>query len=103
MLDRSAGVGTGRASAASEVFDPANLTTSMELKRADLADRLGGDAERHLSACGLIEVIDDDLVVITDTSTFDYVEKLVAIGLPLDKVAETLARWPTTTSRACRR
>jgi hypothetical protein len=34
---------------ASEVFDPANLTTSMELKRPDLADRLGGDAERHLS------------------------------------------------------
>jgi hypothetical protein len=74
------------------VFDPANLTTSMELKRADLADRLGGDAERLLSACGLIEVLDEDLVVITDTSTFDYVEKLVAMGLPLDKVAETLTQ-----------
>jgi hypothetical protein len=77
---------------ASEVFDPANLTTSMELKRPDLADRLGDDAERHLSACGLIEVVDDDLVVITDTSTFDYVGKLAAIVLPLDKVAEAPAR-----------
>jgi len=77
---------------ASEVFDPANLTTSIEQKRADLADRLGDGAERHLAACGLIEVLDDDLVVITDTATFDYVEKLAAIGLPLDKVAEALTR-----------
>jgi DNA-binding transcriptional MerR regulator len=77
---------------ASEVFDRANLTGSIELKRVDLADRLGIDAERHLSTCGLIEVIDDDLVVITDTATFDYVEKLVAIGMPLDKVAAALAR-----------
>jgi DNA-binding transcriptional MerR regulator len=77
---------------AAEVFDPANLTTSMELKREDLADRLGRDAERHLSACGLIDVLDENVVVITDTSTFDYVEKLVAIGLPLDKVAETLTQ-----------
>ena len=92
MLDRSAESAPDVRRLASEVFDPANLTTSMELKREDLADRLGGDAERLLSACGLIEVLDEDLVVITDTSTFDYVEKLVAIGLPLGKVAEALAR-----------
>ena len=92
MLDRSAESAPDVRRLASEVFDPANLTTSMELKRADLADRLGGDAERHLSACGLIEVVDDDLVVITDTSTFDYVERLAAIGLPLDKVAEALTQ-----------
>ena len=92
MLDRSAESAPDVRRLASEVFDPANLTTSMELKRADLADRLGGDAERLLSACGLIEVLDEDLVVITDRSTFDYVEKLVAMGLPLDKVAETLTQ-----------
>jgi hypothetical protein len=40
----------------------------------------------------LIEVMEDDLVVITGTATFDYVEKLVAIGLLLDKVAAALAR-----------
>jgi hypothetical protein len=90
MLDRSAESAPDVRRLASEVFDPANLTTSMELKRADLADRLGRDAERHLSGCGLIEVLDEDLVVITDTSTFDYVEKLVAIGLPLTKVAKVL-------------
>jgi len=92
MLDRSPEHAPDLRRLASEVFDPANLTGSMELKRADLAGRLGTDAERHLSACGLVEVIDDDLVAITDTSTFDYVEKLVAIGLPLDKVAAALAR-----------
>jgi DNA-binding transcriptional MerR regulator len=92
MFDRSPESAPDVRRLASEVFDPANLTTSMELKRADLADRLGVDAERHLAVCGLIEVVDDDLVVITDTSTFDYVEKLAAIGLPLDKVAEALAR-----------
>ena len=92
MFDRSPESAPDVRRLASEVFDPANLTTSMELKRTDLADRLGVDAERHLAVCGLIEVVDDDLVVITDTSTFDYVEKLAAIGLPLDKVAEALAR-----------
>ena len=45
-----------------------------------------------LLACGLIEVIDDDLVMVTDTSTFDVVEKLTAIGLPLDRVAAALTR-----------
>ncbi len=92
MLDRSPESAPDLLRLASEVFDIANQTASMELKRADLAERLGGDAERHLSACGLIEVVDDDLVLITDTSTFDFVEKLTAIGLPLDKVAEALAR-----------
>ena len=29
--------------------------------------------------------------ILRNTSTFDYVEKLAAIGLPLDKVAEALA------------
>jgi len=92
MLDRSAESAPDVRRLASEVFDAANLTTSMELKRADLADRLGSDAERLLSSCGLIEVRDEDLVVITDRSTFDYVEKLVAMGLPLDEVAETLTQ-----------
>jgi hypothetical protein len=62
----------------------------MELKRVELVDRFGVDAERHLSACGLIDVVDDELLVITDTSTFDYVEKLTAIGLRVDKVARAL-------------
>jgi DNA-binding transcriptional MerR regulator len=92
MLDRSPESAPDLLRLASEVFDPANQTMSMELKRADLAERLGGDAERHLSACGLIEVVDDDLVVITDTSTFNYIEKLAAIGLPLDKVSAVLVR-----------
>ena len=92
MLDRSPEVAPDLRRLASEIFDPANLTGSIELKRADLADRLGADAERHLAACGLVAVIDDDLVVITDTSTFDYVEKLTGIGLPLDRVAAVLAR-----------
>jgi hypothetical protein len=92
MLDRSPEAAPDLRRLASEIFDPANLTGSIELKRADLADRLGTDAERHLAACGLVEVIDDDLVVITDTSTFDYVEKLTGIGLPLDRVAAVLAR-----------
>lgn len=90
MLDRSADSAPDVRRLASSVFDPANPTTTMELKRTDLADRLGRNAERQLSACGLVQVVDKDLVVITDTSTFDYVEKLVAIGLPLTKVAEVL-------------
>jgi DNA-binding transcriptional MerR regulator len=92
MLDRSAESAPDVRRLATEVLDPANLTGSMELKRADLANRFGADAERHLSACGLVEVVDDDLVVVTDTSTFDYVEKLVAIGLPLEKVSGALTQ-----------
>ena len=74
----------------SEVLVPANPSGSMKMKRVDLANRFGVDAERHLSACGLIDVLTDELLVITDTSTFDYVEKLTAIGLPLDKLARAL-------------
>jgi DNA-binding transcriptional MerR regulator len=73
-----------------EVLSPANLTGSMEMKRADLAEQFGADAERYLAECGLIDVVDDELLIITDTRTFDYVEKLVAIGLPLDKIARAL-------------
>ncbi|HTI77398.1 MAG TPA: MerR family transcriptional regulator [Mycobacterium sp.] len=90
MLERSAESAPDVRRLTSEVFDPANPTTSMELKRADLADKLGRDAERRLAACGLVQVVDDELVLITDTSTFDYVEKLVAIGMPLAKVAKVL-------------
>jgi DNA-binding transcriptional MerR regulator len=75
---------------ASEVLGPANLTGSMEMKRVDLAEQFGADAEHHLADCGLIDVVDDELLVITDTRTFDYVEQLVAAGLPLDKVARSL-------------
>ncbi|SPM29636.1 MerR family transcriptional regulator [Mycobacterium terramassiliense] len=75
---------------ASEVLSPANLTGSMEMKRADLAEQFGADAERNLADCGLIDLVDDELLIITDTRTFDYVEKLAAIGLPLDKIARAL-------------
>jgi DNA-binding transcriptional MerR regulator len=75
---------------ASEVLSPANLTGSLEMKRVDLAEQFGAEAERYLADCGLIDVVDDELLVITDTRTFDYVEKLIAIGLPLDKVAGAL-------------
>jgi DNA-binding transcriptional MerR regulator len=76
---------------ASEVLSPANLTGSMEVKRADLAEQFGVEAEQYLADCGLIDVVDDELLVITDTRTFDYIEKLIAIGLPVDKVARALS------------
>ena len=71
----------------SEVLSPANLTGSMEMKRVDLAKQFGTEAEQYLADCGLIDLVNDELLVVTDTRTFDYVEKLIAIGLPLDKVA----------------
>lgn len=76
---------------AAEVLSPANPTGSMEMKRVDLAEQFGADAERYLADCGLIDVLDDELLVITDTRTFAYVEKLIATGLPLGKVARALA------------
>lgn len=76
---------------ATGVLSPANPTGSMEMKRVELAERFGDDAERYLADCGLIDLVDEELLVITDTRTFDYVEKLVATGLPLDKVAGALA------------
>lgn len=90
ILDQSAESAPDVRRLASEVLGPANPTGSMEMKRVDLADRFGVDAERQLSACGLVDVVDDDLLVITDTSTFEYVEKLTAVGLPLGEVAQAL-------------
>lgn len=90
MLDRSVDTEQAVRRLATEVLDPTNLTGTMELKRADVELRLGHDWERHLAACGLVEPNGDEVVTVTDTVTFDYVDKLVAIGLPLDKVAKTL-------------
>lgn len=90
LLDRSADTEKDVRRLATEVLDPANLTGVLELKRQDVANRIGADWERHLVVCGLVEPCSDELVLITDTVTFDYVEKLVAIGLPLEKVASTL-------------
>lgn len=92
ILDQSAESAPEVRRLASEVLGPANRGGSVEMKRVDLADRLGGDAEEHLSACGLVDIVDDDLVVVTDTATFDYVEKLTEIGLPLSEIARTLIR-----------
>jgi len=75
---------------ASEVLSPANLTGSMEMKRVDLAEQFGSEAEQYFAECGLIDVVTDELLIITDTRTFDYVEKLIEIGLPLDRVARAL-------------
>ena len=90
ILDQNAESAPELRRLAAEVLGPVNPTGSMELKRADLADRLGADAERHLLECGLIDIVDDELLLITDTSTFDYVEKLTALGLPVGKVARAL-------------
>jgi len=75
---------------ASAVLSPANLTRSLEMKRVDLADQFGAEAEQYLADCGLIDIVNDELLVITDTATFDYVEELIAIGLPLEKIARAL-------------
>jgi DNA-binding transcriptional MerR regulator len=90
ILDRSGESAPEVRRLASEVLSPANRTGSMEMKRADFAEQFGAEAELHLADCGLIDVINDELLVITDTSTFDFVEKLIAIGLPIDKVARAL-------------
>jgi DNA-binding transcriptional MerR regulator len=72
---------------ASELLSPANLTGSVEMKRVDLVRQFGATAEQYFADCGLVDILNDELLVITDTATFDYVEKLIAVGLPLDKVA----------------
>jgi DNA-binding transcriptional MerR regulator len=76
---------------ASELLSPANLTGSLEMKRADLARQFGAESEQYFTDCGLVEIVNDELLVVTDTATFDFVEKLIAVGLPLDKVARALA------------
>jgi DNA-binding transcriptional MerR regulator len=90
ILDQSGDSAPAVRRMASELLGPANLTGSLEMKRADLARQFGAEAERYFIDCGLIEIVDDELLVITDTATFDYVEKLSAVGLPLDKVGRAL-------------
>jgi DNA-binding transcriptional MerR regulator len=76
---------------ASELLSPANLTRSVEVKRVDLVRQFGATAERYFTDCGLVDIIDDELLLVTDIATFDYVEKLIAVGLPLDKVARAFS------------
>lgn len=92
ILDQSPESASDVRRLATEVLGPANPTGSVEMKRADLAERFGVDAENVLAACGLVDVVDGDLLVITDTATFTYVEELTKIGLPLCEIAQTLSR-----------
>ena len=68
------------------VLDPASHGGSKIVDRVGLAERFGADAEESLIGCGLVEVIDDQTVVVKDVATFDYVEQLAAIGLPVDAI-----------------
>jgi DNA-binding transcriptional MerR regulator len=72
------------------VLDPASQGGSKAVDRAGLAERLGADAVESLIGCGLIDGIDDQKVVIKDVATFDYVEQLVGIGLPLKAIASAV-------------
>jgi DNA-binding transcriptional MerR regulator len=72
------------------VLDPASQGGSKAVDRSGLAARFGADAEESLIGCGLIEVVDDQTVVIKDVATFDYVEQLAAIGLPVDAIASAV-------------
>ena len=91
ILDRSEQSAAGVRGLAIEMLDPTNHGGSSEMKRTELARRFGDDAQQHLVACGLITAIDDDLVNVTDTVTFEHLENLVAIGLPLEQVTTALS------------
>jgi DNA-binding transcriptional MerR regulator len=90
FLDRSEGSAADVRSLASIVLDPASPDATRTMTRADLAGRLGADAEPPLVQSGLIEVVDDAQVIVKDVATFEYVEKLAAIGLPIDVLAPVL-------------
>jgi DNA-binding transcriptional MerR regulator len=90
FLDHSEGSAADVRSLASIVLDPASPGASKTMTWSDLADRLGADAVSPFVNSGLIEVVDDDQVIVKDVATFEYVEKLAAIGLPLDALAPVL-------------
>lgn len=72
------------------VLDPASQGGSKAVDRAAMAEQFGADVEEALIGCGLVEVIDDQTVVIKDVATFDYVEQLAAIGLPVDAIVSAV-------------
>jgi DNA-binding transcriptional MerR regulator len=90
FLDRSEGLSTEIRALVATVLDPASLSGTKTLTRTALVERLGADAEEPLSQSGLIEVIDDEQVLVKDVATFEYVEKLAAIGLPIDALVPAL-------------
>ena len=90
LLDRSDGSAADVRTLTAVLLDPASCGGTQLVKRAELAARLGVDVEGQLVQCGLIDIVDDDQARITDVATFDYVEKLAAIGLPADAIGNAL-------------
>ncbi|MBY6388853.1 MerR family transcriptional regulator [Rhodococcus erythropolis] len=90
MLDSSAESAAGVSRLVVEMLGPSSHSGPAEMKRVELARRLGHDAEEHLAACGLIEKRDDELVLVSDVVTLGHVESLVEIGLSLEEVASAV-------------
>lgn len=90
FLDRSKETAADVRALASTLLDPASQTGTAVVNRADLAERLGSDAEVLLVQCGLLEVVDHGQVLVKDVATFDYVDKLAVIGLPIDAITSAV-------------
>lgn len=90
FLESSQGSAADVLTLSAAVLDPASPGGSKEINRTALAELLGEDAEHSLIGCGLIEVLDDQKVIIMDAATFDYVEQLIAVGLPVDAIASAV-------------
>ena len=90
FLDRSQESAADLLTLSATVLDPASQGGSQAVDRSELVERLGAGAEEALLRCGLIDIVDDGHAVIKDVATFDYVEQLAAIGLPVDEIASAV-------------
>ena len=75
---------------ATQVLSPFAASLPANMPRAELAERLGEAAEEALARLGLISDVDDDTVAVRDLAMLTEIEQMVAAGMTLDRLVDTL-------------
>lgn len=96
FLDRSEESAADIRAVTSALLDPAGDGGTAVVAGVELTDRLGRAGVEQLASIDLIETLDGGQILVKDVVTVDYVERLVAIGLP---VAAVISALETMTQR----
>lgn len=73
-----------------EALSPFATSEPVILPRAELVKRVGDGADAALAAVGLVSDVDAATVSVRDSETLDAIELLVAAGMSLSRITETL-------------
>lgn len=90
MIDARTGSETDIRHLADELLTPFSTTETAAVPRHELDRRLGTAAAAKLGALGLIADDGGDTITVRDTKMLDLIERLVGVGVSLDRLVTAL-------------